>query len=60
MQITRLKGTLFPDSPSQEDCREAREEKIRLIKKMIKDDTYITHEKLNRTFEMMLEEVERE
>jgi len=56
----RLKRTLFPDAPAREDSREAREEKIKLIKKLIKDDTYITHEKLNRTFQKMLEEVDKE
>jgi len=60
VQTSRLRGVLFPELRSNEDGEEPREEKIKRIKKMIKDDSYITHEKLNKTFEKMLAEVDRD
>jgi hypothetical protein len=60
VQVSRLKGILFPEIRDDENPDETREEKIKRIKKMIKDDTYITHEKLNKTFERMLDEIDRD
>ena len=60
MEISRLKGSLFPPKDPEKTRQETREEKIRRIKKLIKDEKYITHERLNKTIERMLEEIERD
>jgi len=60
VQISRLKGSLFPPQDPQKSREETREEKIKRIKKLIKDEKYITHERLNKTIERMLEEIERD
>lgn len=60
MQISRLKGSLFPPQDPEKSRSETREERIKRIKKLIKDDKYITHERLNETIERMLEEIDHD
>jgi len=59
VQVTRLRGKLFPELNNDDDRDVSREEKIRRIKKKIKDESYITHERLNKTIERMLDDIDQ-
>lgn len=60
MQISRLNGTLFPKEKESKNRKETREDHVKRIKKLVRDDSYVTHEKLNKTLEKMLEEIDRD
>ena len=56
MENSRLKKALFP--ALDENC--SREEKIKQIKRMIKENDYITDEKLDSALAKLLDEIDHD